>query len=93
MNKLVKFLGYIGVHIIVVIEVYLLAILIASPFLNIVIGIMDAMCKLPDVLKGKYFVAWLALALLIWLPMYIYVELKSYRARHPKVYPEEKKKE
>lgn len=84
MNKFVKFLGYIGIHLLVVIEVYLLAILIASPFMNIAIGIMDAMYKLPDVLEGKYFIAWLILALLIWLPMYIYVEVKSYRTRHPK---------
>lgn len=88
MNKFIKFLGYMGVHLLVMIEVWFLAILLASPIVGLVFGIMDATQHVPAILEGRFFIAWLIITLVLWLPMYIYVEIKGHRDRHLK---EEKK--
>lgn len=84
MNKFIKFIGYIFVHLLVAVEVYILALALVSPVMNIVIGIMDSIHKIPVMLYGKYFIVWLLLAVVLWIPMYIYTEVKGHIGRHPK---------
>lgn len=87
MNKFLRFLGYIGVHLLVVIEVYLLALALSSPVVNLVIGTMDAVHKIPAILSGKYLLLWLIVSFVIWIPMFIYTEVKGH------LNPKNKKKE
>lgn len=93
MNKFIKFIGYIFVHLLVAVEVYILALALVSPVMNIAMGIMDSIHKIPVMLYGKYFIVWLLLAVVLWIPMYVYTEVKGHIGKHPRVYPEEKKKE
>ena len=81
MNKFIKFIGYIFVHLLVAVEVYILAMALVSPVMNIAIGIMDLIHKIPVMLYGKYFIVWLLLAVVIWIPMYVYTEVKLYKSR------------
>ena len=78
MNKFLRFLGYIGVHLLVVIEVYLLALMLSSPVMCIAMGIMDAIHHVPKLLEGRYFITWLIVALILWIPMFIYTEVKGH---------------
>lgn len=91
MNKFIKFIGYIFVHLLVAVEVYIFAMLLVSPVMNIAMSIMDSIHKIPAMLYGKYFIAWLLLAVVLWIPMYVYTEVKGHRDRHPK--PEKETKE
>lgn len=79
MNKFLRFLGYVGVHLLVMIEVFLLSLAVTSPILNLVFGTLDAIQKIPQELRGRYFIAWLLMALIVWIPMYIYVEAKGHK--------------
>lgn len=76
-NKFIKALAYTGVHILVGVQIYLISMVIASPILSIVYGILDLLKKVPSFLEGKYLIAWALLSLAIWLVMYIYVEVKT----------------
>jgi hypothetical protein len=84
MNKFIKFIGYIFVHLLVAIEVYILALALVSPVMNIAMGVMDSIHKTPVYLEGKYFIIWLLLAVVLWIPMYVYTEVKGHIGRHPK---------
>lgn len=84
MNKFIKFIGYIFVHLLVAVEVYILALALVSPVMNMAISIMDSIHKIPAVLYGKYLIVWLLLAVIIWIPMYVYTEVKGHKDRHPK---------
>ena len=84
MNKFIKFIGYIFVHLLVAIEVYILALALVSPVMNIAMGIMDSIHKIPVMFYGKYFIVWLLLAVVLWIPMYVYTEVKGHKDRHPK---------
>ena len=77
MNKFLRFLGYIGVHLFVVLEIYILALFISSPVMFIIISIMDAIHRIPVILEGRYLIVWLLVSLVLWLPMYLYVEVKG----------------
>lgn len=77
MNKFLRFLGYTGVHLFVVLEIYILALFISSPAMFIIIGIMDALHRIPVILEGRYLIVWLFVSLVLWLPMYLYVEVKG----------------
>lgn len=77
MNKFLRFLGYTGVHLFVVLEIYILALFISSPVMFIIIGIMDALHRIPMILEGRYLIVWLLVSLVLWLPMYLYVEVKG----------------
>ena len=91
MNKFLRFLGYVGVHLLVVIEVYLLALFLSSPIMFLVIGILDVIHRIPSMLVGKYLIAWLIASTVLWLPMYVYVLAKGNlnAVKRPKK-PEEK---
>ena len=45
LNKLIKAVSYFIVHLVVAVELYLLALLITSPVFNLVIGVMDLLNK------------------------------------------------
>ena len=91
MNKFLRFLGYVGVHVLVILEVYLLALFLSSPIMFLVIGILDVIQRIPSILVGKYLIAWLIASTVLWLPMYVYVLTKGNinAVKRPKK-PEEK---
>lgn len=93
MNKFLRFLGYTGVHILVILEVYFLALFLSSPIMYIVIGIMDAIHRIPSVLIGRYLIAWLIVSAVMWLPMYIYVLAKGNLTAFKKHKKQEEKKD
>jgi hypothetical protein len=66
------------------VTVYLLALALVSPVMNIAMGIMDVLHNIPAMFYGKYFIIWLLLALIPWIPLFIYVEIKSYKDTHQK---------
>ena len=48
LNKLIKAVSYFVVHLVVAVELYLLALLITSPIFSLVIGVMDLLNKVPQ---------------------------------------------
>ena len=81
LNKLIKAVSYFVVHLIVAVELYLLALLITSPVFNLVIGVMDLLNKVPAHLLGKYLVLWALVSVAVWLVLFIYEEIKAYDLR------------
>ena len=81
LNKLIKAVSYFVVHLIVAVELYLLALLITSPVFNLVIGVMDLLNKVPAHLLGKYLVLWALVSIAVWLVLFIYEEIRAYDLR------------
>lgn len=81
LNKLIKAVSYFVVHLVVAVELYLLALLITSPVFNLVIGVMDLLNKVPAILLGKYLVLWALVSVAVWLVLFIYEEIKTYDLR------------
>lgn len=81
LNKLIKAVSYFVVHLVVAVELYLLALLITSPVFNLVIGVMDLLNKVPAILLGKYLVLWALVSVAVWLVLFIYEEIKTYNLR------------
>lgn len=81
LNKLIKAVSYFVVHLVVAVELYLLALLITSPVFNLVIGVMDLLNKIPAHLLGKYLVMWALISVAVWLVLFIYEEIRAYDLR------------
>lgn len=81
LNKLIKAVSYFLVHLVVAVELYLLALLITSPVFNLVIGVMDLLNKVPTLLLGKYLVLWALVSVAVWLVLFIYEEIRTYDLR------------
>lgn len=81
LNKLIKAVSYFLVHLVVAVELYLLALLITSPVFNLVIGVMDLLNKVPAHLLGKYLVLWALVSVAVWLVLFIYEEIRTYDLR------------
>lgn len=81
LNKLIKAVSYFVVHLVVAVELYLLALLITSPVFNLVIGVMDLLNKVPAHLLGKYLVLWALVSVAVWLVLFIYEEIRAYDLR------------
>lgn len=81
LNKLIKAVSYFIVHLVVAVELYLLALLITSPVFNLVIGVMDLLNKVPAHLLGKYLVLWALVSVAVWLVLFIYEEIRAYDLR------------
>ena len=76
LNKIIKALGAFGIHVLVALEVYLLALFLLSPVFCLALGIMD-LCSFPlTLLQGKILFAFLAIGGIIWVFLYIYVKVK-----------------
>ena len=73
MNKLLRYLGYIGVYILVILEVFFVSLLLSSPLLYLVISILDIANCIPAMLTGKYLILWLITSSVFSIPMFIYV--------------------
>lgn len=81
LNKLIKAVSYFLVHLVVAVELYLLALLITSPLFNLVIGVMDLLNKVPAHLLGKYLALWALVSVAVWLVLFIYEEIRAYDLR------------
>lgn len=81
LNKLIKAVSYFLVHLVVAVELYLLALLITSPLFNLVIGVMDLLNKVPTQILGKYLVMWALVSVAVWLVLFIYEEIRAYDLR------------
>ena len=81
LNKLIKAVSYFLVHLVVAVELYLLALLITSPLFNLVIGVMDLLNKVPVHLLGKYLALWALVSVAVWLVLFIYEEIRAYDLR------------
>ena len=81
LNKLIKAVSYFVVHLVVAVELYLLALLITSPVFNLVIGVMDLLNKVPAHLLGKYLALWALVSVAVWLVLFIYEEIRAYDLR------------
>lgn len=78
LNKLIKAVSYFLVHLVVAVELYLLALLITSPVFNLVIGVMDLLNKVPTQILGKYLVLWALVSVAVWIVIFIYVEIRTH---------------
>ena len=78
LNKFVKFLAYAGAHILVSLEVYILAFIVTGPVLGLVYGIMDVINKVPELIRGRYLIVWVLASVVTWIIMLVYVELKTH---------------
>ena len=81
LNKLIKAVSYFVVHLVVAVELYLLALLITSPVFSLVIGVMDLLNKVPGPFLGKYLALWALVSVAVWLVLFIYEEIKAYDLR------------
>ena len=81
LNKLIKAVSYFVVHLVVAVELYLLALLITSPVFNLVIGVMDLLNKVPALFLGKYLALWALVSIAVWLVLFIYEEIRAYDLR------------
>lgn len=84
MNKIIRALAYFGIHVWVAIQVYVVSIAIISPFFNVVISVLDLANKYPKLILGKYLWLWLISSAVLWLVLYIYIEVHNYKERHKK---------
>ena len=76
LNKLIRLVCILAIHLGTALTVYLVAMLIASPICCITLVILDFMnMKVP--IHLLYF--WLLGSLVAWLPMIISVEIKSHK--------------
>lgn len=78
-NNFVKFIGYIAVHLSVALETLLLALLFISPIFNIVIGTMYVRKTIPLTMLNHYLLVWLLSSLVIWIVLFIYVEVEAHK--------------
>ena len=81
LNKLIKAVSYFLVHLVVAVELYLLALLITSPVFNLVIGVMDLLNKVPAHLLGKYLALWALVSFAVWLVLFISEAIRTYDLR------------
>lgn len=81
LNKLIKAVSYFIIHLVVAVELYLLALLITSPAFNLLIGVMDLLNKVPAYLLGKYLVLWALVSVPVWLVLFIYEEIRTHDLR------------
>lgn len=88
-NKFIKAIAYAGVHILVALEIYLIALVVTSPVLGIVYGILDVLHKVPSLIHGRYLVTWLLASVLVWIVMLIYTEIKTHNL-HTGLSPKDK---
>lgn len=89
MNKFIKAIAYAGVHILVSLEIYLIALVVTSPVLGIVYGILDILHKVPSLIQGRYLVTWLLASVLVWIIMLVYTEIKTHNL-HTSLSPKDK---
>lgn len=81
LNKLIKAVSYFIIHLVVAVELYLLALLITSPAFNLLIGVTDLLNKVPAYLLGKYLVLWALVSVPVWLVLFIYEEIRTHDLR------------
>lgn len=81
LNKLIKVVSYFIIHLVVAVELYLLALLITSPAFNLLIGVTDLLNKVPAYLLGKYLVLWALVSVPVWLVLFIYEEIRTHDLR------------
>lgn len=75
LNSIVKWIRYFGLHLLLVIEMYLTSIAIVSPFYCI-------LCAISQIAAGKmafFWQIWLLSAVPLWIVLVIYVEVKVHK--------------
>lgn len=77
-NKLIKFFGYTFIHLSTAIGVYLVALLLASPACCLALAMLD-LFNLSITFTYRFLFIWLLSGLLVFIPMYIYVEIKAHK--------------
>ena len=77
-NKLIKFFGYAFIHLSTAIGVYFVALLLTSPACCLALAVLD-LFNLSITFTYHFLYIWLLSGLLVFIPMYIYVEVKAYK--------------
>lgn len=76
LNRFIRLVGLLAIHLYTAVTVYLLALLSTSPIDCIVLAVLDLMnIEVPVHLLY----IWLSGSLLAWIPMFISVEIKSHK--------------
>ena len=77
-NKLINFFGYAFIHLSKDIGVYFVALLLASPACCLALAVLDLL-NLSITFTYHFLYIWLLSGLLVFIPMYIYVEVKAHK--------------
>lgn len=77
-NKALKAISFVILHIITGLSLYLLSLAVTSPFFNIAVCIIDKIKK-PSFIEGRFLESWLIVSVPLWLVFIIYTEIKSYK--------------
>lgn len=77
-NKLIKFFGYTFVHLSTAIGIYSVALLLVSPVCCLALAIFD-LFNLTITFTYHFLYIWLLSGLLVFIPLYIYVEIKAHK--------------
>lgn len=77
MNKLIRSVLLLGVHLITAISVFLTAVVIVSPLVAVFAVIIN-LCQI-ELVKGLVLIAWLVVAFIVWIPLFIRVMIESHK--------------
>lgn len=73
LNKFIKLMAFLGIKLLILLEEFFIALMIASPVMCIAWSIID---RKKLALPVSFLFVWLGLCLIITIPIFLYVELK-----------------
>lgn len=77
MNKLIRSVLLLGVHLLTAVSVFLTAVVIVSPLVAVFAVIIN-LCQI-ELIKGLVLIAWLVVAFIVWIPLFIRVMIESHK--------------
>lgn len=76
LNKIVKFFGYVGIHILTFVESYLMSLLFTSPIICVVLSVLNAITKtLPETVTERFWIMYLVMCIPLAIIFFILIVL------------------
>lgn len=77
LNSIIKFFGYVFTRLSTVIGIYFVSLFLVSPVWCLALAVLD-LFNLSIIFTCHFLYVWLLSGLLLFVPMYIYVEIKAH---------------
>lgn len=77
LNSIIKFFGYVFTRLSIVIGIYFVSLFLVSPAWCLALAVLD-LFNLSITFTCHFLYVWLLSGLLLFVPMYIYVEIKAH---------------
>lgn len=79
-NKFFKYLGYVGIHLLALLESYLISLVFTSPLICVTLSIMSAFMKsLPALVTGRFWLVYLVGSVPLCLIFFIMIEADAFK--------------